>query len=193
MKLIQTASGLLLAIALVALAGCSSGSDGVTATAGQGQLRVVMHDDDDPRLQAAVVTFSGIQARSLDGMWVDVAGEFPMTVDLLTLVDGRTMMLAADAVPAGDYAALRITIQSVQLVAEDGTAFDITLPGAGTQALIPVSFMVVEGQATTITLDFKVELSFEFDGSEFEFEPEIEVVGIEFDDDDDDDDEGDDR
>lgn len=167
-----------MAVLLIGTAACS-GSDSPTSAANQGQLRVVVHDEPSQQITEAHVTFSSVQARMTDGTLVDLSGAVPTTIDILTLTGGATFELAADAVPAGDYDALIVTISAVSLTLADGTTVDITLPGDGTEAVIPESFSVVEGQSTVITLDFRADLSFEFNGTEFEFHPEIDCDGVE--------------
>jgi len=176
-------AGALVAIGFLVLAtlACSGMAGNVTNPPGRAQLTVKMHDDpgEDSQIAQANVTFSAMQAHSAGGGDVPVSGSFPMSVDLLTLVNGRTITLAAESIPPGSYDRLDVTISAVSLTLTNGTKVDITLPAGGRTAMIPTSFTVELGQPVTVTLDFRVDLSFKFDGAEFEFEPEIEIEGIE--------------
>ncbi len=166
-------------LALLSLSCTTTGDGGVVTPPGQGRLTVVMHDDAAAFLREAQVTFASLRAHQVGGDWVEVSGEFPMTVDLLTLVEGRTITLGSDALPPGDYDALEVTITAVHLVTQDGAEVDLQLPPDGVKVVVPVPFTVVEGQETVITLDFRVDRSFAIRGTELEFQPEIELVGIE--------------
>ncbi|MBZ5637966.1 MAG: DUF4382 domain-containing protein [Acidobacteriia bacterium] len=174
----------LLALVVVAMvsAACSSsgGGSGGMLGPGQARLNIVIHDETSPAFSQANVTFSAIEVRDSQGVWVPVSGTFPMTIDLLTLVNGKTLTLAAGAVPAGTYDRIRVTIAGSELVLANGTTITITLPHAGVTVERMVSFTAVEGQPVTITLDFKVDLSFKLlEGMECQFEPEIDVESVE--------------
>jgi hypothetical protein len=179
----RVSRAILLSAALVGLLpvlSCTNdGGAGVLAPAGQGRATILMHDHDMTGLAEAHVTISSVRAHQVGGGWVPLAGTFPMEVDLLSLVNGRTVTLASGALPAGDYDALEITITAVRLVTRDGTVITLELPPGGRTVVIEVFFTVLEGQETVLTLDFRVDLSFEFRGNEIEFHPEIEVEGVE--------------
>ena len=129
---------------------------------------------------AATVTISAASARQIDGTWVNIAGSFPMTVDLIALAaNGNTVNIPADLVPEGQYNALQFTITAVNLTLQDGTAVTITPPATGWMVLVPVDFTVTAGKQTAVTLRFHIDGSFKSLNGEFEFDPEMDVESVE--------------
>src|SRR5512143_1495681 len=180
-----------LAVGLAALAaGCSSSSDSKTP---QGSLRVSMGATTAPaagsvqaattetgdalsQLKAAVITISGIEARTTDGTWVQVETGLPVDVDLVAMLNaGNSITLPADLLPEGQYNALQVRITQVRLTLMDDTKIAITPPGTGWTAQIAVDFSVVAGQSTVVNLNLRMDSSFKVLNGAFEFEPEIEL------------------
>ncbi|HET6413134.1 MAG TPA: DUF4382 domain-containing protein [Anaeromyxobacter sp.] len=130
-------------------------------------------------LQAASVTFSAIVARTLDGTFVDVTIALPDTVDLLSLVNGKTATLPAGFLPPGTYDQFVVVMRSVDLTLGDGTKIAITPPGGGWTAIVQVAqpFTVVANQTTTVTLKFRSDLSFVCGLGGWEFHPDFEADG----------------
>ncbi len=188
----KSAFALATVLALAALGtGCSSGDTG--SKANKGALAVTMGATGAmPAMQggvaadhkggptAATVTISSASARQIDGTWIDIAGTFPMTVDLIALAaNGNTVNLPADLVPEGQYNALQFTITAVNLTLQDGTTVAITPPATGWVVLVPVDFTVTAGKETAVTLRFHVDGCFKSLNGEFEFDPEVEVESVE--------------
>jgi hypothetical protein len=175
----------IVAVAL-ALSACSSSDDPMGN--GTGQVQFVMSaapaptsaattdDDDRPRLQAANVTFTSFQARTLDGRLVSVTGALPFTVDVLQVVNGREVSLPIGFLPPGTYDQLVVVMSEVELVGQDGGKIAITPPGGGWTAIVNVRepFVVTEGQTTTIRLKFRWWSAFQHDDHGFRFDPEFD-------------------
>jgi hypothetical protein len=129
---------------------------------------------------AANIVISGASAQLTDGTFVPVTATFPQTIDQLALAtSGGSVTLPAGLLPDGSYTALQITITQASITLHDGTIVTITPPGTGWLVLIPVTFDVVAGQETQITLNLRCDHSFHFLNGEFEFDPDIEVEGVE--------------
>lgn len=166
--------GLLIALfglALLGFACSSSDSNPLALGPGQGQLTVNVHDQANLTIDRAWVTFDSVQAIPAGGgAPVDVAGvETGVPIDLATLVNGATATLAQDALPAGDYSGLQITISDVLVVLSDGSQVD-PLQGLGPVTFaISVSFTVEEGQATELNIDFQLD-AFQFNGTLWTFD-----------------------
>ena len=96
-----------------------------------------------------------------DGEWIPIAivnGNNPF--DLTLLADGLQQVLAIGGVEAGRYTQIRLTIDRVEVtLLEDGetTTYEAKLPGGKLKFVRP--FDVVEGETTTILLDFIAEKS----------------------------------
>lgn len=137
------------------------------------------HDDGESAcggLQAASVTFSEIEARTIEGDLVDVSIDLPVTVDLLALVDGKEATLPAGALPPGTYDQLVLVIRQVEVTLANGTKVAITPPLGGWTAVVPVSppVDVVEGATTTVPIEFRRERSFGCGAGKWMFRPEFE-------------------
>lgn len=186
-----------LVVSLVALAAC--GGDGMDA-AGKGRVAIVMSasganlasaldaagasassrssDRCDPgqALQAASVTLSSILARTLDGILTDVTIDLPLAVDVLSLGNGQDATLPVGFLPPGTYDQLVIVMTKVEVTLLDGTKVAVTPPGGGWTAIVPVAepFTVVDGETTTVTLNFRRDLSFACGAGKWEFHPRFE-------------------
>jgi len=183
-------------VSLVALAAC--GSD----TAGKGRVAFVMsgnggsvasatpgaglsasagstsHRSCQPEevFQAATVTFSSILARTLDGTLVDVTIALPVDVNMLSLVDGKEATLPDGFLPPGTYDQIVVVMTKVEVTLLNGTKVAIAPPGGGWTAIVPVAqpFTVTAGETTTITLNFRRDLSFGCGSGSWEFHPSFE-------------------
>jgi hypothetical protein len=184
-------------LAVVAIAaGCSSNDHGspnkgnltmslkASGSASAATVAAPAPADESQGPTAANITISGASVKAADGTWVPMQGSFPVTVDVIALAtSGAGVTLPADVVPAGHYDAIQITITAVNLTLHDGTRVAITPPGTGWEVVIEVSFDVVAGQATVVTLNLHCDHSFHFANGEFEFDPDIEVEDVEHHDD----------
>jgi hypothetical protein len=162
-----------LAVALRAVRAASTNPDpGTAATADQG--------DASSRLRAAEVTMAGVEARMGDGTWVPVETGLPMDIDLIGIMDsGHVATLPADLLPEGSYNALELRITRARLTLLEGKERALTPPGTGWTVLVPVSFSVTAGQATTVNLTLHGASSFKLFDGEIGFDPEFEVKGVE--------------
>jgi hypothetical protein len=142
----------------------------------------VLHEDGDgddsdllSKLQHVNVTISSLLARNLDGDLIDLAVDLPKTVDLVGLMNGNQVTLPTGTLPAGMYDQIVVVIRSVEFVFLDGTKFQLTPPGGGWTKIVPVTpFEVIDGQTTTIELQFKPFGAFREFGGEFEFFPDFD-------------------
>jgi len=161
-----------LAVAMGATrASSTSGVRAAAVTADQG--------DALSHVRGAVITIAGLEARMADGTWVPVETGLPVDVDLIALMDaGNVATLPADLLPASSYDALQVRITKVLLTLLDGTNVALA-PGNGWTVLVPVSFSVVAGQATTVKVTIHGPSSFKFFEGDFSFDPDFDVQGVE--------------
>lgn len=163
---VQTASG-----GSMPLAAPLTGMTERTAR-GDGAAAAPADDDEQPRLASAMVTLSDIVARTTSGALVHVEIALPITFDLLSLADGRTISLPVGFLPLDTYDQLVVVITGVELVMDSGTRIEITPPGGGWTAVVPTEpFTIVEGQSTEVHLRLHRHLV--FDGA-FDFDPEFD-------------------
>ena len=119
------------------------------------------------RLETAEVTFASLLARNLDGELIGIDMDLPQTVDLKALLAGEEMTLPAGSLPAGEYDQLVVVLTKVDLTWQDGGALSLTPPGGGWTSIVRVApFTIVDGQAATIELEFRLGGAFrEFNGT----------------------------
>ena len=175
---------LLASVFAILTVGCSSQSGDVLTSGPTGAMSVVVHDQSAPRFQEAWITFGALSAHHVAGEWASVSGPFPITVDLLTLVNGRSLTLGADQLPEGQYDALRVTITAARLVLADGTEVTVTLPSGGRTMDVSIAppANVVAGQTVTIALDFRPDTSFHQGGMGMGWscDPDIMMSGVSY-------------
>jgi hypothetical protein len=179
-----------LASAAMLIAGCS-GSDSMTGNSrNTGRVHIVMGgastvaatsassttaaltDDAGRTITSAVISLSSVLARNLDGQLIDVAIALPVDVDLVGLLQGHTVDLPIGALPPGTYDQLVVVIKSLHVVLSDGTQIDVTPPGGGWTAIVPAQpFDVVDGQVTTVTLQFRAAGAFQWSDGHLDFTP----------------------
>lgn len=184
----------LFALALVLAGAACSGSDGMLAP-NHGRVRFVLggdggsaavsgpvaveslHEDGDqperPFIKSANVTFSSILARNLDGVFVDVEMELPVTVDVLTLEGGRQIQLPEGELPAATYDRLLVNMTEVQVVLADDTQITVNPPGGGWAAIVPLCppLEIEDAGTSTVSLALEVRRSFFWMGDRFHFAP----------------------
>ncbi len=190
---------LALTIGLALLAAACSGSDDVL-NPNEGQVRFVIsstgdsfgaapatRDDDDEgdderddwrahlQLKSAIVTFSSILGRNLEGELINVEIDLPVSVDILSQVEGRSFTLPMGTLPPGTYDELVVVMKQVELILNNDTSILVTPPGGGWTAIIPVCpFTVTEGGTATVQIKFLRHRSFKLHNSNFHFEPHFE-------------------
>jgi Domain of unknown function (DUF4382) len=161
-----------------AMATSTAGSTGTTGLSSA----VPLSDDDDgegddilSRLSQVNVTFSSLLARNLDGELVSLVIDLPLTVDLISVLNGNQVTFPAGTLPPGMYDQIVVVIKKVEFVFVDGLNKALTPPGGGWTRIIPVeTFEVIDGQTITIELRFRPLHAFEELNGEFEFSPDFE-------------------
>lgn len=175
----------LVAVTALAAVGCS-GDDPVTSASSMGQLKLEMGASSSGTLAATTgetqaslasleVTLASVRARMADGSWQEVAGTYPMTVDVLALAASGDVTIAADLLPVGSYDALEVVIAGASATFDDATEITVDFPPPGRAVILAVEFEIVEGEQAFLDIRLNVDLSFQLAGGSLEFEPEFEV------------------
>ncbi len=126
----------------------------------------------NPYFQSANVTFASILARNLDGQLVDAGMELPVTIDVVTMEDGRSVTLPDGDLPPGTYDQVVVVMTAMQGVTHDGTTITIEPPGGGWTAIIPVCpFDVLDGETAVVGLELSIHRSFLWHEGRFRFRP----------------------
>jgi len=128
-----------------------------------------------PPLQSFEITFEEVAARDLDGNLVPVTIALPATIDVLGLRTGRTVELPVGFLPPGDYRGFEVTLSSAVLLLDDGTRITIEPPSGGfTTQIATRPFTVVDGQPTTVKLNFRFDRALRWIGNHFQFFPDFD-------------------
>ena len=115
--------------------------------------------------------------------------EEEIPVNLLTLVNGSTAMLANVEVPEGIYDLVRVYVRGVNVVLKDGRTFDLKVPSGeqtGIKVFIKPGIQVAGGLSADLLLDFDVSKSFVAKGNiksaagikGFNFKPVIKASNL---------------
>jgi hypothetical protein len=151
---------------LAALAACDSSTG-----AGMGTVRLLLTDA-PAGVASATVWISRAELIPGNVLITDFGG-VSTAYDLLSLQGGVTALLGEALIPVGDYAQLRLIVDSARvvleapLVFEDGTSEKTLTVPSGLQTGIKVDFsgpVHVEPGVTVLVADFDVDRSFVFQG-----------------------------
>jgi len=133
-----------------------------------GTVKLYLTDAPSPAIAGAEVWIS--RAELVPGI---VVADTPSHYDLLALQGGVTALLGSATTPVGDYAQLRLVVDSARITLAPGTTFAdgtservLQVP-SGMQTGIKVSFAVpvhVASGETVLVADFDVSRSFVFQG-----------------------------
>jgi len=156
----------------------SSGSDAPVAAAVQDGPAATDGDRDHERhrfFQSANVTFSSILARNFDGVLVNVEMELPVTVDVLSLENGKEVTLPEGILPPATYDQVVLVMTEVQGVTFDGTTITIDPPGGGWTAVVPLCpFVVAQSDPpATVGIQFNLNQAFSWRNNRYHFKPQF--------------------
>jgi hypothetical protein len=174
MKRFAHVSGL---VALVVLASCDSGS----SDPGMSQLEIRLTDAPADVIESAEVWISRVylQGGSEEtGAHIDLFNDpdNPQSYDLLLLQDGLFASLTGTVdIPAGNYAQLRLVVDSARITLVDGTTFSdgsssklLKVPSGSTSGIKVQLAEAIEAEADELTIvlvDFDVAENFVFQGN----------------------------
>lgn len=101
------------------------------------------------------------------------------TIDLLTLRDGVTEAVGVATLPPGRYGQIRLMLVDASIVV-DGVEHDLAVPSGMESGLkINGGFELLDGGATTVTLDFDAGSSVRYaEGSGYMLSPVIHVIDV---------------
>lgn len=139
-------------------AGCEKDSTSSQSTPGTGTLRIYLTDaPTTAHFDSINIRFSQVSAH-LNSEWIAVQN-IPITVNLLDLVNGQTIVFGSNEVPAGKYTQIRIIIDDAWVVI-NGERKPLDVPsGAQTGLKLGPEFTVLEGLTYELVVDFDVNRS----------------------------------
>jgi Domain of unknown function (DUF4382) len=128
----------------------------------------------EPRrlFQSASVDLTSVLARNSDGVLVNVDMSLPVTVDILSMDNGRHVTLPDGDLPSGTYDQLVLVLKKFQGTTLDSTQVTIVPPGGGWTTVVPVcAFTVDSSVTTTVSLGFDLRNAFLWRNNHYFFQP----------------------
>ncbi|UCF64620.1 MAG: DUF4382 domain-containing protein [bacterium] len=132
---------------------------------GTATLKLYLTDAPASEYDSVKITFSEVSAH-LDSSWIILADTL-MTVNLLELTNGNTVVIGSDDVPAGHYTQIRLKITDAWVVV-DGIRHPMDVPSGSTSGLkFGPEFTLAEGVIYEMVVDFDVHRSIVTTGPPF--------------------------
>ncbi len=186
----RTHSMMFAGLLVTGLAACGDSNEAVEF----GRLNVLLTDAATDMLDSATIYVSEVYLQGGDDSSSPrhTISDTAAVYNLLDFQNGVTTLLGSADIPVGDYAQLRLVIDSARAVLKPGLTFagggssaTLTVPSGGTSGL-KVNFsgpVRIEPGVTTLVVDFDVERSFVFQGPpaapiSVSFDPVIHAVAI---------------
>ncbi|NOX38303.1 MAG: DUF4382 domain-containing protein [Calditrichaeota bacterium] len=136
-------------LSIFVLIGCSSNTDSVESS---GTLNIYLTDA-PADYESVTITFSEISAH-IDGQWISIRNEEPITVDLLQWNNGKSIIIGTAEIPEGHYTQIRLKIEEAS-VTIDGITHSLFVPsGAQSGLKLLINFEIVAGSTYELVLDF---------------------------------------
>jgi hypothetical protein len=96
----------------------------------------------------------------------------------LAALGAAGVTLPSHLLPEGQYGALQLRFNRVELGLNDGGRVPLPSPPTGWVVRIPGDFSVVTDRATVIGLSVEPAAAFKFGGGHFEFDPDVRFDGV---------------
>jgi hypothetical protein len=165
----------LLAIGTWTVAGCSDSTD--PEPAGTGSLRIALTDAPGDYDEVNVEVIGVEVHRSGEaGGWMAVDVD-TTAVDLLTLTDGQSVVLADSVLPTGAYTQIRLVLGEGNTVVVDGETHELVVPSGGETGLkLNHPFSIEPETLYALTLDFDADRSVHATNDGYKLRPVIRVI-----------------
>ncbi|MCK3685540.1 DUF4382 domain-containing protein [Maribellus sp. YY47] len=180
-----------LVLGIILMVACN---DEVTTNIPEGKGKVNIYLTDAPfpidLVAKTYVTIDKVEIRkqatdSVESEFIVLMDE-PMEIDLLTLSNGVTEMLASVDLEAGVYDQIRMHVTDSKVVLNDETEFELKIPSGSSSGLkikIEPAMEIGDGETADVLLDFDVSKSFVAKGNwkggninGFNFKPVVRCV-----------------
>lgn len=178
-------------LGVILMVACND-EDTMSIPEGKGKVNIYLTDAPFPidLISKTYVTIDKVEIRKQEtdstGSEFIVLTEEPMEVDLLTLSNGVTELLASVELEAGTYDQIRMHVTDSKVVMKDQTEFDLKIPSGSSSGLkinIEPALEISGGQTADVLLDFDVSKSFVAKGNMqgghfngFNFKPVVRCV-----------------
>lgn len=178
-------------LGIILMVACNDEST-MSISEGKGKVNVYLTDAPFPidLISKTYVTIDKVEIRKQEtdstGSEFIVLTEDPMEVDLLTLSNGVTELLASIELEAGTYDQIRMHVSESKVVMKNDSEFDLKIPSGSSSGLkikIEPALEISGGQTADVLLDFDVSKSFVAKGNMqnghfngFNFKPVVRCV-----------------
>ena len=182
-KLLLIPLAVLTMISAASMTGCSDSTE--PETGGTGSIRMFMIDapGDYDDVNVEVIRIEVHRGDENDEETDDGAGWYTIDVDttyvdLLTLTDGNSAVLADSTLPSGYYTQIRLILGEGNNVVVDGVAHDLEVPSSENTGLkLNHPFSIDAGAMYEVTLDFDACRSVHMTGNgKYKMKPVIRVI-----------------
>jgi hypothetical protein len=168
---------LVVPVALLALAGCSSNNSSVTGPGPVGQMTVAVTDAPGDFDAVNLVVDQVSASRSSDDSGWEVLSTSATTLNLLTLQNGLFAALGDATVPAGTYHQIRLKLGAGSTVVVGGVTYPLIVPSGLTSGLkLNGSFDLPADGTLALQMDFDVNKSVSHDLSGYQLDPVVRLV-----------------
>ncbi len=178
-------------LGLIMMVACNN-DDKQDITEGHGIVNVYLTDAPFPidLVSQTIVTIDKVEIRkqesdTTESSFITIMEE-SVDIDLLTLSNGITEILASVELEAGTYDQIRMHVTDSKVILADGTEFELKIPSGSSSGLkikIDPEINISGGQTTDVLLDFDVSKSFVVKGNwkggdikGFNFKPVVRCV-----------------
>ncbi len=159
-----------LVLGTVAMISCNNdSSDDLGPGQGTGEVNIYLTDAPFPvdLVDKTFVTIDKVEIRkqetdTAEAKFVVLMNE-AIDIDLLTLSNGVTELMASVDLEAGTYDMIRMHVTDSKVVLKNGTEYDLKVPSGSSSGLkvkISPSMEISNGQTADVLLDFDVSKSF---------------------------------
>jgi hypothetical protein len=171
----------LLIVWALAMAGCSDSTEPVAAGPGFMKISMIDAPGDFDAVNVEVIRVEvhrGDEGGGDDGGGWHTIEVDTTYVDLLTLTNGNSAVLADSTLPSGYYTQIRLILGNGNNVVVDGVAYDLEVPSSANTGLkLNHPFTIDAGATYEVTLDFDADKSVHMTGNgQYKMKPVIRVI-----------------
>jgi hypothetical protein len=156
--------------------GCTAqvpGQEGDEPGSGEGTLVIQVVGDAGVNIQEISVDLDSVEVLPADGDWTTFA-EGVGTVYLVQ-GDASEQTIGDSAIAAQQFDAIGLDITGGTVIDGEGDSVDLDVPATDARLEIQTPFCVIEGETTTVKLDFNAEENIEDAGSTYTLVPAVVV------------------
>lgn len=156
---------------------CSRGEDlaggaSETGNTSVGMLQIEAFDAPPPQnVEKLLLDLKSVQAHHIGLGWQTVSTT-PRRIDFLTLINGRTAVIADTTLPMGQYGELRLHLGENNEIVVDGERYPLVVPsGLSSGVKIHLSLEIVANESSKVYLDFDASKSVKWNANRYKLAP----------------------